>query len=159
MGTLEEQGITFLFYGKRNENRQFGTAFFVHHRVNIPAGRRKNHSEIHKHMNSIWNKEEFPKEWKELIVVPIYQKGDIADCSNYRSISLLCTAYKILYSILLSRLTPHAKEIIWDHQCGFRRNRSATDHILCIPQILGKNGNTLRQCHSYFRLQERLRFT
>jgi hypothetical protein len=25
-----------------------------------------------------------------------------------------------------------------DHQCGFRRNRSATDHIFCIHQILEK---------------------
>jgi len=26
----------------------------------------------------------------------------------------------------------------WDHQCGFRRNRSTTDYILCIHQILEK---------------------
>ena len=46
--------------------------------------------------------------------------------------------YKILFNILLSRLTPYAEEIIGDHQCGCRRNRSATDHILCIRQILEK---------------------
>jgi len=39
---------------------------------------------------------------------------------------------------LLSRLTPYAKEIIGDHQCGFRRNRSTIDHIFCIRQILEK---------------------
>jgi hypothetical protein len=26
---------------------------------------------------------------------------------------------KVLFSILLSRLTPYAEEIIGDHQCGF----------------------------------------
>ena len=41
-------------------------------------------------------------------------------------------------NILLSRLTPYAEEVIGDHQCGFRRNRSTTDHIFCIRQILGK---------------------
>ena len=30
----------------------------------------------------------------------------------------------MLPHILLSRLTPYAEEIIGDHQCGFRRNRS-----------------------------------
>jgi len=35
-------------------------------------------------------------------------------------------------------LIPYAKEIIGDHQCGFRRNRSTTDHIFCIRQILEK---------------------
>jgi len=46
------------------------------------------------------------EEWKELIIVPIYKKGDETGCSNYRAISLLSTTYKILSTILLSRLTP-----------------------------------------------------
>ena len=48
------------------------------------------------------------------------------------------TTYKILSNILLSRLIPYAEEVIGDHQCGFRRNRSTTDHIFCIRQILEK---------------------
>jgi len=35
-------------------------------------------------------------------------------------------------------LTPYAEEIIGDHQHGFQRNRSTTDHIFCIHQILEK---------------------
>jgi len=50
----------------------------------------------------------------------------------------LSTTYKILSNILLSSLTPYAEEIIWDHQWGFRRNRSTTDYISCIRQILEK---------------------
>ena len=82
---------------------------------------------------SIWNKEELPEEWKELIVVPIYKKRDKTDCNNYRGISLLPITYKHLSNILLSRLIPSAEEVTGDHQCGFRRNRSITDHIFCIP--------------------------
>jgi hypothetical protein len=48
---------------------------------------------------------------------------------------LLSTTNKILFNFRLSRSTPYAEEIIWDHQCGFRSNRSDTDHILCISQI------------------------
>jgi hypothetical protein len=57
----------------------------------------------------------------------------------------------LLSNILLSRLIPCAEEIIGDHKCGFQRNRSTTDHIFCIRQILEKrkNGNTMRQCISY----------
>jgi len=72
-----------------------------------------------------------PEEGKESNIVPIYKKGDKTDCSNYRGISFLPTTYKILCNIWLSRLTPHAEEIIGDHQCGFRRNRSTTGHIIC----------------------------
>jgi len=83
------------------------------------AGGRTIHSKIHKLINSIWNKEELPEEWKESITVLIYKKDDKTDCSNYRGISLLSTIYKILSSILLSRLNPYEEEITGDHQCGF----------------------------------------
>jgi hypothetical protein len=52
-------------------------------------------SAIHKLINSIWNKEEFPDHWKESIIVPINKKGDKTDCNNYRGVSLLLTSYKI----------------------------------------------------------------
>jgi len=107
-------------------------------------------SEIHKLINSIWNKEELLEEWKESIIVPIYKKGDKRDCSNYRGISLLPTTYKILSNILLSRLTPYAAEIIGDHQYGFLRNRSSTDHIFCIRQILEKKWEYNEAGHQLF---------
>ena len=67
-------------------------------------------------------------EWKESTVVPIYMKEHKTDCSNYRGTSLVSTMYKILPNILLSSLTQYAEKIIGDHQCGFRCNRSTTDH-------------------------------
>ena len=96
--------------------------------------------EIHKLITSMWKKEKLPEEWKESIIVPIHKKGNKTDCNNYRGISLLPTTYKILSNTLLTRLTPYAKKIIGDHQCGFRRNRSTIDHIFCIRQIIEKKG-------------------
>jgi sorting nexin-29 len=51
---------------------------------------------------------------------------------------MLSTSYNILSNILLSRLIPHADEIIGDHQCSFRSNRSNTAQIFSIRQILEK---------------------
>jgi hypothetical protein len=54
----------------------------------------------------------------------------------------------MLTDILVSTLTPYADEIIGGHQCGFRRNRSTTDQIFCIRQILEekwKNNGTIYQ--------------
>jgi len=50
-----------------------------------------------------------PEEWKESINVPVYQKGNKTDSSNYRGISVLLTTYKILSNILLSTLNPYAE--------------------------------------------------
>jgi hypothetical protein len=62
----------------------------------MKAGCRTIRSEIHKVINSIWNKEKLRKEWNESTIVPIYKKGDKIDCNNYRGISLLSTTCKLL---------------------------------------------------------------
>jgi hypothetical protein len=48
-------------------------------------------SVIHKLINSVWNNEELPDQWKESIIVPVHKKSDKTDCNNYRGISLLST--------------------------------------------------------------------
>jgi hypothetical protein len=57
--------------------------------------------------------------------------------------------YRISSNIVLWKLTPYTEEIIWDDQCGFRRNGSTTDQIFCIRQILEKNGSIMVQ-YNYF---------
>jgi hypothetical protein len=42
----------------------------------IKAGSETLYSKIHRLFFSIWNKEKFPHQWKESIIVPIYKKGD-----------------------------------------------------------------------------------
>jgi hypothetical protein len=75
----------------------------------IEAGGETLYSETHRLICSIWNKEELSQQRKESIIVPIYKKGDKTDCNNYRGISLLTTAHKILSNILVARLTPYVK--------------------------------------------------
>jgi hypothetical protein len=67
-----------------------------------------------------------PDQWKESIIIVLHKKGDKTDCSDYLGISRLSTSYKILSSILLSRLGPYIDEITGDHQCGFRDKGSTT---------------------------------
>ena len=85
----------------------------------INAGGRKIRSDIHKLIYSIWNKEELPEEWKELIMVPIYKQSAETNCSNNSELPLLSATYKTLSDIQLARLIPYAEEIIGDYQCGF----------------------------------------
>jgi hypothetical protein len=62
----------------------------------------------------------------------------------------LSTTYKFLSNILLTRLTLYAEEIIGDHQRGFRRNRSTTDHIYSIRQIREKKWEYNEAVHQLF---------
>jgi hypothetical protein len=61
----------------------------------IQAGGEVLRSTIHKLMNSIWNKEELPDQWKESTIVPVHKNCDKTDCSNYHGISLLSNSYNI----------------------------------------------------------------
>jgi hypothetical protein len=72
----------------------------------IQAGGEMLLSAIHKLINSIWNKEKLPDQWKESINVPIHKKGDKTDCNNYRRI--YCYQHlTIFYRTSSSRLSPY----------------------------------------------------
>jgi len=98
----------------------------------------------------VWNEDEFPVEWKDSIIVPIDKKGDKTDCSNYRgdvtSVIYLQNAIQNLAVKVKSKFGGHSE----DHQCGFRRNRSTTDHIFCIRQILEKKWEYSEAVHRLF---------
>jgi len=80
-----------------------------------------------------------PTEWNVIIICPIHKKGDTMECSNYRGVSLLNRAYKIFSNILSARISPFAENIIGNYQCGFRKNRSTTNQIFMLRQILEKD--------------------
>jgi len=87
---------------------------------------------------------------KESIFVPNYKQGDKRDCNNYRGISLLPATYKILFNILLSRLTSCAEDIIAYCQCG----SDATGQLLIIysafvKYLKKKERNILTKCVTY----------
>jgi hypothetical protein len=58
----------------------------------IKAGGRTVHSDIHKLINSLWNKEELSEEWSDSVIVPVYKKGNKTYCSNFRGLSLLSSS-------------------------------------------------------------------
>jgi len=113
---------------------------------NIPAelfryGGKELVKHLHTIIKDIWQKEKMPTEWNVSIICPIHKKGDIMECSNYRGVSLLNTAYKILSNILFARISPFSENIIGNYQCGFRKNRSTTNQIFTLRQILERQKN------------------
>lgn len=93
---------------------------------------------LHSLIVKLWRIRQMPEEWLLGTIVPVHKKGELMSCKNYRPISLLNTAYKVLSHILLNRLKPHVEDKVGDYQAGFRTNRSTTDQIFIMRQILEK---------------------
>ena len=93
---------------------------------------------LHQLILLIWRTEEITSDLQDADIVKICKKGDKSDCGNYRGISLLATAGKIIARILANRLVPHADGFLPESQCGFRPNRGTTDMIFTARQLQEK---------------------
>jgi sorting nexin-29 len=60
------------------------------------------------------------------------------ECANYRGITLLNTACKVLSNIIYARLFPCTEVEIGSYQYGFRPGKSTTDALFILQQILEK---------------------
>ena len=116
---------------------------------NIPAELYKNGgglllNKMHSLINRIWKEEEMPTDWTMDIIVSTYKnRGDKLQCKNYRGISLLCTGYKIVTTVLNNRLKKYTEHIIGEYQAGFRTRKSTTDQIFTVKNLLENRGSIM----------------
>jgi hypothetical protein len=76
----------------------------------------------------IWQKEKFPKEWKEGIIIKVPEKGDLSRCINWQ-VTLLAVISKIFNRIVLEWITSLLEKGLWKEQARLCHNRSCTDQI------------------------------
>ena len=79
--------------------------------------------------NNIWQTGEWPTPWTQSLVTTLPKKGNLQQCQNYRTISLIRHPSKVMLKIILNRLKPQAEKIIAEEQAGYRAGRSTTEQI------------------------------
>ena len=101
---------------------------------------------------SIWHTENVPQDFKDASIVYIYKnKGNRNCCDNYRGISLLSIAGKILARLLLNRLLAHLEQdLLPESQCGFREGRGTADMIFAARQLQEKFREQKRELFSTY---------
>ena len=85
----------------------------------------------------IWRGGEVPQQWKYAIIMVLHKKKDRTECGNYRGISLVAHAGKILLKIIARRLSEYGERvgILPEEHSGFRPNRSTTDMMFVIRRL------------------------
>ena len=70
------------------------------------------------------------------VFIPIPNKGNAKDCSNYRTIALISHASKVMLKILQARLQQHVNRELPDVPTRFRKGRGMRDQIANIHWII-----------------------
>ena len=95
---------------------------------------------------AVWMTGEVPQEWKYTTIKVKRRKKDRTEYSNYRGLSLVTHAGKVLLEIVANRLGDFCEEagILPEDQCGFRPQRSTTDMMFVVHRLqeLGRTSNT-----------------
>ena len=85
----------------------------------------------------VWRGEEIPQGWKYATIKVLHKKSDRSDCNNFRGISLVSHADKVLLKIVANRLSDfcEAQQILPEEQCGFRPARSTIGMLFVVRRL------------------------
>ncbi|KAK6729672.1 hypothetical protein RB195_006614 [Necator americanus] len=90
-----------------------------------------------------------PDVWQTSVTVPVWKgKGNIAVCTSYRPIRLLCHTMKVFECVLEARLRKIVSVSL--NQCGFVKDCSTVDAIHAVRILLEKHREKNHSVHLAF---------
>ena len=84
------------------------------------------------------------KNWKRSVFIPITNKGNAKERSNYGTIALILHTSKVKLKILQSRLQKYVNCELPDVQAGFRKGRGTIDQIANIYWVIKKQESSTK---------------
>ena len=100
---------------------------------------------LHTICQQIWKTQQWPRDWKRSVFIPISEKDNAKECSNYLTIALISHASKVMLKILQARLQQYVNHELPDVEAGFKKGRETRDQIANIHHQKNKKfpGNYL----------------
>ena len=88
-------------------------------------------------IRTIWQSGRVPQQWKDASIKVLHKKKDKTECGNYRGISLVAHAGKVLLKLVATRLGDYCERegILPEEQSGFRPNRSTVDMMFVVRRL------------------------
>ena len=86
----------------------------------------------------IWKTQQWPQDWKRSVFIPIPKKGNVEECTDYLTMTLISHASKLMLKILQARLQQYVNSELPNVQAGFTKGRRTRDQIANILWIIEK---------------------
>ena len=77
-------------------------------------------------------------DWKRSVFIPVPNKSNAKECSNYHTIALISHTSKVMLKSLQARLQQYMNCELPDVQAGFRKGRGTRDQIANVLWIIKK---------------------
>ena len=93
---------------------------------------------LHSLCQQIRKTQQWPQDWKRSVFIPIPEKDNPKECSDYLTIALISHASKVMLKILQARLQQYVNCEVPNVQAGFRKGGRTRDQIAHICWIIEK---------------------
>ena len=120
--------------------------------LKVLADKEKNTpGKFHDIIVAVWRGGGVPQQWKDATIKVLHKKRDRTECGNYRGISLVAHAGKVLLKVITGRLSDYCgrENILTEEQRGFRSQRSTVDMMFVVrrlQELARKNDTPLYLC-------------
>ena len=91
---------------------------------------------LHDLFHEIWVSETVLVDWRKGLIVKIAKKGDLTKCGNWRGITLISVAAKVVGKVLIRRISGGVDAKLRKEQAGFRKGRSTIGQIFVLRKIV-----------------------
>lgn len=89
-------------------------------------------------LKNVWQTGRVPSQWNEVQIVNLFKGGDPENTNNYRGISLISCAFKVLLGLMANRLSEAGEEygLLSPEQAGFRKREEAVAQSIALAEIV-----------------------
>jgi exonuclease III len=89
-------------------------------------------------LNSVWQSNVVPPSWQRTQIINLFKGGDPENTQNYRGISLISCAYKVLMAIMATRLSSACTTNgrLSQEQAGFRKREEAVAQAIALAEVV-----------------------
>ena len=91
---------------------------------------------LHSICQQIWKNQQWPRDWKRSVFIPIPKKGNAKECLNYHTIALISHASKVMLKILQARLQQYVNRELPEVQAGLEK---AEEPEIKLPTSVGSS--------------------